>query len=510
MECNESKPNRLFDGETFSKCISDIECNEMENYHIFNHFDERGDLSLIPECRSTSAADMPGFTCGDDPTLRTGTKVVVNGVPHSGSWKNWDPREMRILKKTHYEEVKRKLKICPETEETCENIEEFTDGCEATRDENNVVVFEDAFNRDECEPDEDHINGTTGWIEEKTIYVGYNDLIVNMMGESAVASIHKTYEVSCQINKMGDVTSDVRIERKTFNGTVSDDLGTDFTINKYFGTEDDRKLLNDTEVIPFSPNTKKDELFHFQISSNHADEYVHLEKCTVSYEGKSTTTESEYQFITDGCVDDDFQLLFFNKDRSDGTQNEDWFSMRPLTINDDCKSKWIVDCTVASCKRGLEKANVKAYNEFCKAGECDRYKASFFGVNARKRRSSDDSAETSPAEAHVHTTFVHPCFYVDEENPKRCFNEDVCWTLEDCTTHFPNSYSLNSNIDELMMKIRVEVQKHIDEALATTENPDITHEQIMESIRDIANRFIYNDEDYDDAIDELKNLIPTL
>ena len=62
--------------------------------------------------------------------------------------------------------------------------------------------------------------------------------------------------------------------------------------------------------------------------------------------------------------------------------NEYWFNRRPLVIG--CKTKWRIDCTVASCKRSLEDINYGAYKEFCKADEeCNRYTAVYMGVYAR-------------------------------------------------------------------------------------------------------------------------------
>ena len=62
------------------RCISDSECLNMEDEKnvIFNHFYENsdGELQLIAECRSIAADPTPGFTCGNDPTLRTGTEVI--------------------------------------------------------------------------------------------------------------------------------------------------------------------------------------------------------------------------------------------------------------------------------------------------------------------------------------------------------------------------------------------------------------------------------------------------
>ena len=49
---------------------------EGEKNVIFNHFYENsGELQLIAECRSYVADPTPGFTCGNDPSLKTGTEV---------------------------------------------------------------------------------------------------------------------------------------------------------------------------------------------------------------------------------------------------------------------------------------------------------------------------------------------------------------------------------------------------------------------------------------------------
>ena len=67
-------------------CISDSDCRNMsgEKNVIFNHFYENsnGELQLIAECRSIAAEPTAGFTCGNDPSLLTGTEVsylMVNG-----------------------------------------------------------------------------------------------------------------------------------------------------------------------------------------------------------------------------------------------------------------------------------------------------------------------------------------------------------------------------------------------------------------------------------------------
>ena len=172
--CTDDEPNRLFNGDIFKDCISDTECNEKPNYHVFNHFDVDDDFKLIPECRSQNADPSPGFTCGSNPTLETGTKLVVKKVPDSGTLKGMDKRKVTLLKHADYEAVQEKLKTCPKEEDKCENIVEFKNGCSETREENDLVIFENPFkmNDNDCKPSVvDHKN-ETGWVEEKTIFVG--------------------------------------------------------------------------------------------------------------------------------------------------------------------------------------------------------------------------------------------------------------------------------------------------------------------------------------------------
>ena len=100
--------------------------------------------------------------------------------------------------------------------------------------------------------------------------------------------------------------------------------------------------------------------------------------------------------------------------------------------------------------------------------------------------------------------------FVDEQTTKYCVDEETCWTLEQCTTAFPN-YFANSELDQIMRKFKLELQKHIDEALATTDSPiSDAHDQIMETIRDNASRVIGAKQTFDAAVDaiiqEINNL----
>ena len=101
----------------------------MVGYQIFNRFDESGeDLVLRPECRSTTAQAVAGFTCGSNPTLKTGTRVIVRDIPET-SYSN-DNRQVTILRSGYYSSLDSALEeqdTCPDhaTDPTCPNIEFF-------------------------------------------------------------------------------------------------------------------------------------------------------------------------------------------------------------------------------------------------------------------------------------------------------------------------------------------------------------------------------------------------
>ena len=456
---------------------------------------------------------MAGFTCGTNPSLEEGTRVVVPNVPETGYT---DERQVTILREGHYKEFFTALagqEQCPNhsTDAVCPNILFFQSGCASTRIENGLVVFENAFNQQNCMPEVTDHNETDSWVEEHKIVIGYNDLVETIPGGLVTKlDIHKTYEISCKVRKIGEVVIGIETGLKTDNKKVEDTIGTNFYIEKYFGditNVSTRRELGQTEVIPFSPNADPNKRFQFKVGSDHDDEYVHLESCKLTLDGNDAFEE---EFINDGCVTTDWQKYFANENR-ETLVNEDWFNMRPLLIG--CKSKWHIDCTVASCKRGLEKTNYGAYEQFCKADEeCeDRYTAPFMGVHARKRRSPDQS-DANPAEDHVEMDLVHPCFYVDEVTTEYCVDQTTCWTLEQCTAAFPNDFSNSevSELDEIMKEFKEAVQEHIDEILSSTESPINTHDQIMESIRQNASRVVDMRQTFDDAVDEIIRLIQSL
>ena len=491
----------------------------MDNFSIFNHFDEsESGVALVPECRSNSAPVTPGFTCGSDPTLTSGTTIVVRGVPVIDDESTiTDERRVKLLLTGRYGELEAALQSsCPDHDDNeCETIDYFQNGCDTGSSDvvDGLVVFDNPFNQPDCGPKVTYHTENDSLIEERQIYLGYDDLVDYAFG--AKVDSHKIYEISCKIKKVGQVDDEIIVEQTNTIVDHHDELDTNFYIEKYFGDitdETTRRPLTDTEVVPFSPNANQNDRFQFKISSDHSDEYVHLEACSI----KTSDGSFDKEFINDGCVKDEFQFYFTNGDRNERV-NEDWFNMRPILQLGTCKSTWIIDCTVSSCNRGLDQDS-KLYEDFCKPGdECaDRYTATFMSANARKRRSTDNVS--SPAEAHVISNLVHPCYYVDEHKTRYCVDDQICWTLPQCAATFPNDFpqvpnsgtdsEADSELHAIMKEFEAAIQEHIDERMS--KNQAVAHEHVMESIRDNANRVLTSKQTFEDAVEEIIRLINTL
>ena len=502
------KPNAMFDGRW--SCKSDAECDGMEGFSIFNHFDESESGILVPECRSIDAPPMPGFTCGSDPRLRTGTKIVVRDVPDLGD-DITDNRQVRLLKSDRYEDLKSDIEIqsdCPNHEDNqCATIDHFSDGCASTDIVDGFVIFNNPFHQPGCAPLITHTGDAESGplIEERQLYLGYDDLVSSIGSIESKVNSHKVYEISCKINKIGEVEDEVVVEQGGSIEDMEDLIDTNFFIEKYFVKNSTQRALGDDEVIPFSPNANQNDRFQFKIWSNHPDEYVHLETCSLSLGDPSTGQSTGFieEFINDGCVKEGFQFFFSNEDRISAT-NEDWFDMRPILGIGSCKSTWKIDCTVASCNRSLD---------HCEPGdECaDRYTASFMATNARKRRSAHNAS--SPAENHVVSNLVHPCFYVDDHNTRYCVDVQTCWSLQQCAAAFPDDFpqvtidtdsDTDPGLHQIMEKFEAAIQEHIDHRMSENQ---FAHEHIMVSIRDNANRVLDNQQTFDDAIEEIIRLI---
>merc|ERR1712003_377849 len=99
------------------------------------------------------------------------------------------------------------------------------------------------------------------------------------------------------VRKIGEVVIGIDTVLKTDNEIVEDTIGTNFYIGKYFGDITDvstRRELDQTDVIPFSPNADPNDRFQFKVWSDHDKEYVHLETCKLTLEGDYTF---EQEFI---------------------------------------------------------------------------------------------------------------------------------------------------------------------------------------------------------------------
>ena len=148
----------------------------------------------------------------------------------------------------------------------------------------------------------------------------------------------------------------------------------------------------------------------------------------------------------------------------------DSFFMKPLTFG--CTSEWKIDCVVASCAADLQTSNPVAYQTYCAAGDmCPTRYTNLLeflrnsneanDVSGRSRRSTDDS--TTPAEAHVDTTMVHPCFHVNVHSPQYCidmYDPASCWTIDLCADQFDD---FNPNA--------INVVPHHPEPVPTNEDP---------------------------------------
>merc|ERR1712131_252864 len=137
-------------------CISDSDCRNMssEKNVIFNHFYENsnGELQLIAECRSIAAEPTAGFTCGNDPSLLTGTEVFI---PKRIVQRRRDERKTTILRQDQHLLLQGLLKEHSEKNchGQCTPINVFDksncDGVEV----NDLVHFPNAFNYGEdCMP----------------------------------------------------------------------------------------------------------------------------------------------------------------------------------------------------------------------------------------------------------------------------------------------------------------------------------------------------------------------
>ena len=374
--------------------------------------------------------------------------------------------------------------------------------------------FTDFFAISGCDPEITEHQNNAGWSEEYKIFIGYNDLTVGLPGGKEVTvDVHKVYEISCKIEKMGEVDTQIEIEKTVENDEVEDQIFTNFFIEKYFGDVTDpstRRIIED--IIPLRPNADPNEKIQFKIWSDHPEEYVHLEECVLKQEDENGHSLYEEIFVRDGCIEKDWNDFFDNSPaRKDFTANSDWFNMRPLLIG--CKSKWHIDCTVASCKRGLKAGNIDAFTKFCSVSStCSNrsYFDSFINkpTSARRRRRSTEG-DSSVAEDHVEAVIQHPCFFVDNEVTKYCVDENDCWTLAECAAAFPSDFpgykreSDDENLNKIMDKIEAILHEYIQEITPNVNDEKTENAIWMKTIEDQAKKVIVASHSIEEVIEEI-------
>ena len=119
--------------------------------------------------------------------------------------------------------------------EVCNPITIFNESsCEGV-EVNDLVHFPNAFNYGEgCMP-VDVDNGSDGLSETKTIYVGYDDLVSEDYGFGTMfRAMGKTYEISCTIDKTGNVSDGVKTETERDDDEAEGKTGTTFEMKTTF------------------------------------------------------------------------------------------------------------------------------------------------------------------------------------------------------------------------------------------------------------------------------------
>lgn len=635
---------------TALECIAESECNEKGDHHIFNHFyDNDGELELVAECRPKWAEPMPGFTCGTDPSLMTGTNVYI---PKRAVQKQMDTRRESILRTDDNQTLLRLLNKhtnCPIAaatagEEQCNPINLFDQSDCVGQDFGDLVHFKDAFNFGTgCLPTVETIHDETSWYEKNTIYVGYDDLVAETPFGTIFRAMGKTYEISCNIEKMGDVGTDVKTETERDDDTAEATTGTSFEMKTFFN---DEPYNMEERTIQIRPDMPADSRFRFEISSNNDKEYVHLEHCELSLTKSSDAAHIDtVSFIENGCVSPASAMDLFFEMNDQVSQvgrglNSDGFFMKPLSFG--CSSEWKIDCLVTTCSPVLRFTNPEAYHQYCMAGDfcptrysnllahfesiiagyisgsdsntgseyvsatgsgivsgyhdadyydttehndtqdttnheyttyteyttethntvhttefggswehsidgldsfvddhnqindhIDDFMDAFGSLNVgqhtnrhgRKRRAVEPVEQV---EAHVETTMLHPCFWVNKHSPEYCITKDPksCWTIPTCKKTFtdfnpskvnmppvkpvkPTETSVETadndedvyGLKEFMDQIHEQIKLKIDEVVAT-QSPNY-----IERLREAAAEVQTQRKSVDEAISQLIQLI---
>ena len=123
---------------------------------------------------------------------------------------------------------------CPISGGECTPINIFNDSsCEGV-ELNDLVHFPNAFNYGEACMPVDVDNGTDGLSETKTIYVGYDDLVSDTPFGTIFRAMGKTYEISCTIDKTGNVSDNVKTETERDDDEAEGKTGTTFKMTTTF------------------------------------------------------------------------------------------------------------------------------------------------------------------------------------------------------------------------------------------------------------------------------------
>ena len=297
----------------------------------------------------------------------------------------------------------------------------------------------------------------------------------------------KVYEISCKIEKKGEVTSEIEVQKISGNEDVEMDVKTNFFIKKYLKNDFNEYEESANETVWLKPGSTSNEMIQFQIWSDHPSEYTHLEECKLIQTNQEGEVVLEEVFLMNGCIVNDWNGIFTNSnERVSPDQNADIFYMRPFVNG--CKTKWQILCTTASCSRGLRNQSPAAFQKHCsithhpKTDKCHRiYDDDYYGRqqndnSRRKRRNQDEDAkEASVAESQVDAFVEHPCFYVDKETSEYCLDQ-ICWTLAECATVFPDDYppetGKDAKLKQIIDLIEDLLDDHIDETMSANDEDD--------------------------------------
>ena len=92
-------------------------------------------------------------------------------------------------------------------EESCDPIKLFNESTSDGIEKNDLVHFPNAFNYGEdCMPVDVDKKGANDWIEIKTIYVAYDDLVSDSPFGEIFRAMSKSYPISCTIDKTGIIS----------------------------------------------------------------------------------------------------------------------------------------------------------------------------------------------------------------------------------------------------------------------------------------------------------------